>query len=288
MTALEKLKEVSAFLRSKGIKDHVREAEILLTEALQIKRHDLYTKNINLTEDLLKRIDNFSERRSKGEPIQYIVGYVEFYGLRINVGKGVLIPRPETELLVEEAIKLIRRQKTEDREGISILDLCTGSGCIAISIARHFPDVIIYGVDSSDIAIDYAKRNALDNGVKNVHFIKGDLFDGLDDLTFDFIISNPPYIRSADIKDLQREIKEFEPLEALDGGEDGLDFYKRILRESKRFLKDKGTVILEIGYGQHDHIREIALKNGFRYINFIEDYSKIKRIFIGRFTSDGF
>lgn len=283
MKISDKLKEISETLRSITIDDPVREAEILIMEALNIDRVRLYTESIELSDNISNKIDDMVKRRLKGEPIQYIIGYVNFYGLRINVGRGVLIPRPETELLVEETIKLLRNEKSEVR---SILDLCTGSGCIAIALAKHFPYADIYGVDKSDTAIQYAIRSAKENNVKNVHFIKGDLFEPVKNKKFDCIISNPPYIKRGDIQTLQIEIKDYEPIEALNGGEDGLCFYRKILKKSREFLKKDGLVVLEVGAGQDISVMEIAIKNGFKNIRFIKDYSKISRIFIGKIDDE--
>jgi release factor glutamine methyltransferase len=280
--AIEKLKEIALFLKSKGIKDSTKEAEILILKALSISKSDLYTKSFDIAEDIEKKIDEFVERRAKGEPIQYIIGHVEFFDLKIYVGKGVLIPRPETELLVEEAIKLLR-EFTPYGSGFTILDLCTGSGCIALALAKNFPEAIIYGIDSSEIAINYAIRNAEENNIKNVNFLKGDLFEPVKDRRFDCIISNPPYIKRKDLKKLQREIREYEPAQALDGGEDGLHYHRRILKEASNHLKEKGIIILEIGFNQADDVLLIANKAGFSKVNFIKDYSGIERICIIRY-----
>lgn len=316
MTAVDKLKEVAAFLESKGIEDAAKEAEILITETLHIDKAKLYAGSLEISGEISKHIDSLAERRAEGEPIQYIIGYVEFYGLKINVGKGVLIPRPETELLVEETIKQLNKKiipshpplEKGGRGGVggsrfTVLDLCTGSGCIAIALAKHFPDADVYGVDKSDIAIQYAIRNATENSVRNVHFIKGDLFsiswDSPESTTpisvrnsgtvpmfavyyFDCIVSNPPYIKTSDIQNLQREIKDYEPVEALDGGEDGLCFYRLILKNLSKFLKEDGIIILEIGYDQANDVKEIAMNNGFKNVTLIKDYSEIERVAIIR------
>lgn len=301
MTAIDKLKEVSAFFESKGIKDSVKEAEMLITETLHITKSTLYTDSFEISEDTLKQIDALTSRRAQGEPIQYIIGHVDFYGLRINVGKGILIPRPETELLVEEAIKLLKKRFTVHGLRFTVLDLCTGSGCIAIALAKHFPDADVYGIDKSDTAIQYATRNAKENDVRNVYFIKGDLFriswdnpestmpigvhnSGTDPMftahCFDCIVSNPPYVKRGDIQTLQREIKDYEPFEAFNGGEDGLNFYKRILKDAPAYIKEKGVIILEIGFEQADDVLLIANKAGFGRVDFIKDYSGIERICI--------
>lgn len=288
MTVIEKFREISSLLKSYGIKEATKEAEIFIMHVLNISKTELYSAMRKVSEEESCILHSLIERRIKGEPIQYIIGYVEFYGLRINVGKGVLIPRPETELLVEEAIREISKGKVsvycqQGIEGfrLNILDLCTGSGCIALALAWQFPDADVYGVDKSDIAIEYAMRNAIENKIKNVYFLKGDLFEPVKNKKFDCIVSNPPYIKRSDVKDLQKEIRDYEPIDALDGGEDGLDFYRRIFNGSPNFLNKDGFLMLEIGYNQADEIKEMAIKSGFKDINFRRDYSGIRRIFVG-------
>lgn len=294
MTPIKKLKEISAFLTSKGIEDAAKEAEILIAEAFLIKHqfsgfnvHDLkgikskiYAGDLKIDDETLLLIDSFAERRANGEPLQYIIGHVEFLGLVINVGKGVLIPRPETELLVEETIKILRSVITHHALRITILDLCTGSGCIALAMAKHLPEVFVYGIDQSDVALSYARKNALLNGIGNVSFLSGDLFAPVEGMRFDAIVSNPPYVKRGDIQTLQREVREHEPLEALDGGEDGLIFYRRILKHAPEYLKENGLIILEIGFEQADDVLLIANKSGFGRVGFIKDYSGIERICI--------
>ncbi|MBI3592503.1 MAG: peptide chain release factor N(5)-glutamine methyltransferase [Nitrospirae bacterium] len=281
MTLIDKLKEVSAFLESKGIEDAVKEAEMLITEALHITKPELYSGDLKISDETSRHIDSLASRRAEGEPIQYIIGHVDFHGLKINVGRGVLIPRPETELLVEEVIKQLKRF-TVHGSRFTVLDLCTGSGCIALALAKHLPQSIVYGVDRSEAAMVYATQNAIGNSIKNVHFKIGDLFEPVRNMKFDCIVSNPPYIKRSEIKTLQREVRDYEPLEALDGGKDGLYFYRKILRYSPEYLKEEGVIILEIGYDQSDDIKRIAEDNGFKGIGFIKDYAGIKRIFVGR------
>ncbi len=293
MTAADKLKDVT--LLFSGIEAPAKEAEILITETLGISKIQLLTAPPEISSKDSDYIDLLAARRLKGEPMHYIIGHVEFHGLRLNVGKGVLIPRPETELMVEEAIKLIHaaaRQQSlfgakpaeaQDDSRISILDLCTGSGCIALALAHEIGRAAVIGVDSSESALSYARRNAEENWIDNVTYLQGDLFGPLDSGSrFDLIISNPPYIRSGDIDKLQVEIRKFEPLAALDGGEDGLGFYRRIFREAPGFLKDGGMLILEAGAEQSDDIRQLASEAGFSDFGFIRDYAGIERIFIGR------
>lgn len=307
MTTFEKLKEVAAFLRKAGIEDAAKEAELIITEVLKINKTELYTYSFNISASLSESIDILTTRRCMGEPLQYIIGHVDFYGLKINVGKGVLIPRPETELLVEETIKAVwsvkcrvssvkREVSSADcqvssdgqelslitsQPSLKILDLCTGSGCIALAIAKHFPDAIVYGVDFSEKAIEYAIKNARENNILNVQFVVGDLFESLPVCYFDCIVSNPPYIKSTEIQNLQREIRDYEPIEALLGGENGLDFYRRILRESPVFLKKGGVLAMELGVNQSSDIVKLALDSGFKNVRLVKDYAGIKRIFIG-------
>ena len=202
-------------------------------------------------------------RRVTREPIQYILGSIDFLGLTIKVGHGVLIPRPETELLAEEAIRFSRKDTnppfppfskggqggiTESEQSptlLRFLDLCTGSGCLALALARAFPDALVYGTDSEEAAISYAEENARTNGIENVLFLKGSLFEPIEKHfavpgerpVFDIIVSNPPYIRRDDLKKLQPEVKDWEPIPALDGGEDGLDFYREIISGAGTYLR---------------------------------------------------
>lgn len=300
MNVIEKLKDVSVLLKSAGIENPAKEAEILITEALQITKSQLYTNILEISDKVSHRIDLLVNRRLQGEPIQYIIGYVEFYGLKIHVGKGVLIPRPETELVVEETIKAVssvecrlsdkknRKFKIQnskfknENSKMKILDLCTGSGCIAIALAKNLKQAFVYGVDKSEAAIGYARENAILNKVSNISFIVGDLFEPVRDIKFDFIVSNPPYIKKDEIQNLQREIRDYEPLNALDGGEDGLDFYRRVISESPYFLKKGGMLILEAGFNQAEEIKKLAKSSGYKEIKFFKDYAGIERVFIGR------
>ena len=287
MRALDILREATEFLNRYGIEDANREAEIIVSHCLGIDRTVLYRDNPVINKGQLEKIDKFLKRRSKREPLQYILGYVDFYGLKIKVGKGVLIPRPETELLAEEAIKIVKR---EALSVMRILDLCTGSGCLALALAREFPDAKVYGTDTSENAIIYAKENAELNCINNVTFLEGNLFDPIAELiarypspvAFDLIVSNPPYIRRDDIKNLQLEIKDWEPVEALNGGEDGLDYYRAIIPGAKGYLKEGGYLILEIGAGQSREGRRIAEEAGFINISLIKDYAGIERIFVAK------
>ncbi|MEW6419949.1 MAG: peptide chain release factor N(5)-glutamine methyltransferase [Nitrospirota bacterium] len=305
MNALNKLRKAKEFLEKSGVEDAAKNAELIISHCLGIDRASLYRDNPIITEDLISKIDEFLKRREKREPLQYVIGYTKFYGLKIKVGPGVLIPRPETELLVEEAIKAVRRHestvsppthpspsrgegkgggenssKITGHRSLSILDLCTGSGCLALALAKEFPEAKVYGTDTSEVAISYAKENVELNNINNVTFLKGNLFEPLKNLVFDLIVSNPPYIRKDDIKNLQLEIKNWEPVEALDGGEDGLDYYRMIIPGARGYLKESGYLILELGVGQSDAVRKMAEDKGFKNISLVKDYAGIERIFI--------
>ncbi len=297
MNALDKLRNAREFLKNSGIEDASREAEMIISYCLEIDRVTLYRDNPLISKDIILKIDNFLKKRAKRQPLQYILGYTEFYGLKIKIGKGVLIPRPETELLVEEAIRIVRNYISDQclpphpplskgglRGGDVILDLCTGSGCLALTLAKEFPDAQVYGTDISEIAIRYAKGNAKLNKIKNVIFIKGSLFEPVKKSlnAFDLIVSNPPYIKRNDIRNLQREIKDWEPVKALDGGENGLDYYRAIMPDARNYLKKGGCLMLELGVSQADAVRKMAEDAGFVNISLIKDYAGIERILIAK------
>ncbi len=207
MRLLDTIKSSSDYLEKSGIADPLVDAELLVLHAAGMDRLRAYMDNPEADRRLLTRINRLVKRRAGGEPLQYIIGHVDFLGLEIRVGKGVLIPRPETELLVEEAIKTVKRKalgvKSSEKSPSAIslqpsafLDLCTGSGCIALALAREFPDAQVYATDVSAKAIKYARDNADRNGIRNVTFLKGSLFTPVaEHMSFDLITANPPYIK---------------------------------------------------------------------------------------------
>jgi release factor glutamine methyltransferase len=285
MRALETLQSARELLEISGLNDADREAELIVSHCLGIDRLHLYKEDPDIPEKIILQIYEYLRRRAAREPLQYILGYTEFHGLKIKVGPGVLIPRPETEFLVEEAIKTVH---TSHFMSLRILDLCTGSGCIALALAREFPDAEVYGTDISEIAISYAEENARINDINNVEFLRGSLFKPFEKLSAPghlsfkagLIISNPPYIKRDEIGNLQPEITNWEPGEALDGGEDGLDYYKMLIPEVGNYLKENGYLILEIGIHQAKEIKKLALDAGFQDIIVIRDYSGIERILV--------
>jgi release factor glutamine methyltransferase len=290
MRLLDALRSATEYLESAGIEDAFADAELLVLHAVGTERISAYMENPEIGKGLSAKIRRLNRRRAAGEPVQYIIGHVDFLGLRIDVGKGVLIPRPETELLAQEAIRQVRGKdagiKTHDENSslltphpsLKILDLCTGSGCIALALAREFRAADVYAADVSKSALKYAKKNAGLNGVNNVTFLEGSLFGPVKNLLFDLIISNPPYIRTADLPGLQREIREWEPVDALDGGPEGLDFYAEIFSGARAHLKKNGAVIVELGFGQAKDVAKIARQSGFLSIEITKDYAGIERI----------
>lgn len=257
------------------------DVEILLQKALgDVDR--LYI-HLNLQKELSKEQENiflgFIEDRLKGRPIAYIVNNREFMGLDFYVEEGVLIPRPDTEVLVEEIIELCK-----DRGNMDILDIGTGSGAITVSIAKYIEKSNVTSVDISEIALEIGERNAKNNGVyEKIRFIKSDLFDNIksEKIQFDIIVSNPPYIKKKDIEDLHIQVKDYEPYNALEGGVDGLDFYRKITEESKEYLKLGGILAYEVGYDQAEEVMKIMQNNGYNKIYTKKDLQGIDRVVIG-------
>jgi release factor glutamine methyltransferase len=263
------------YLRRRNIDDSRLEAEILLAHALGSKRSALIIRHHESIEsNVLSLYQACLRRRSQHEPTAYITGIQPFMALDFFVNRSVLIPRPETEQLVEIAINAIK-------SSLVIADIGTGSGAIAVSLAKNLPEVSVVGIDSSRDAIGMAKRNAEYHAVENrCQFIVGNLFEPLAEKV-NFIVSNPPYVPTAEIEKLQPEVKDWEPRPALDGGKDGLDYIRKIIQDSPGQLKENGCLILEFGSGQAKKIRELA-KDLFREINVFTDYSNKERIFLAK------
>jgi release factor glutamine methyltransferase len=222
-----------------------------------------------LSEEFKKRL----QRRANGEPLQYIMGSAEFYNVELLVGPGVLIPRPETEQLVEIALKHLK--------GNTVCDLCTGSGAIALAIAKELPETTVTGIDISAKALSYAQRNKAQLGIKNATFILGDLFAPLPpDSKFSLITANPPYVTTSEYEHLDSIVHDYEPALALIGGEDGLDVLRRIAASAKGFLEPSGTLISEIGEEQGASASELFRKHGFSKVETVKDYSEKERFII--------
>jgi len=255
-----------------------KEIELLVMNVCHLRRIDLI---LNVNEKIKKEdesnIIKLIEKRLQGKPLQYIIGTQEFMGFEFIVTENVLIPRQDTEILIEEIISRYRNQSN-----LKILDIGTGSGAISISLAKLLKKSCIVSIDISKAALKVAKSNAKKNKVANqITFIESDLFENLTtEESFDIIVSNPPYIPSNDILDLQREVKDFEPMLALDGGKDGLDYYREITQKSTFFLKKNGLLAYEIGYDQSIDVSKM-LKNDFHHIEVIKDLQKHDRVVLG-------
>lgn len=279
MTIKEALNQAVIMLKNENIEGPKNKARMLLQATLKKSKEYLMiydTKEITQKEreQYIKNV----KRLIAGEPLQYITGKQEFMKLNFLVTKDVLIPRPDTEILVEEVINIANNFKNP-----VILDLCTGSGAIAVSIAKYVKNVQVYALDISSKAIDIAKKNAEFNGVKNnVQFIESNLFSKIKDKKFDIIVSNPPYIETDTIKTLSKDVQN-EPRIALDGGKDGLDFYKKISENAYKFLNRQGYLCLEIGYNQKQSVSKI-LENQKRYVNIYckKDLCENDRVIIAR------
>jgi release factor glutamine methyltransferase len=285
-TVLSLLKVSTAFFEEKGIDEAKRSAEHLLAHALGQKRLQLYLRfDQPVAEDELARFRELVRRRLRNEPVQYIVGTTEFYGLEFAVSPAVLIPRPETEHLVEAVID---RQRAVSASGeASILDIGTGSGIIAITLAAQLQNARVTAIDVSEAAIDIARANAARNKVDDrVSLVKQDILamelNGIGG-PFDVVVSNPPYIAQAEIETLQPEVRAFEPMDALTDGGDGLSFYRRIAELLPRLLSPGGLLAVEIGFGQSPAVIEI-FSSALRDIEVVKDYSGIERVILGRMT----
>jgi len=285
---LDVLKEATRFLADKQIENPRLNAEILLSHILNVKRIDLYLRfEQPLNQSERQNFKSLLRRRAEGEPLQYILGETEFFSIPFLVSPHVLIPRPETELLVESAIETIH--KKWDNTPIHCLDIGTGSGNIAIALAKNLKNVQVTAVDISEKAIAFAQKNAEKNGVKDrISFLIADALhsDFVETVSssFDIICSNPPYINSNDLKKLPKEIKNFEPLQALDGGIDGLKFYQHLMEITPKLLSDSGTFFVEIGEMQTQAVQNIFSGNRFS-IQIKKDLAQKDRLLIGQYKA---
>ncbi len=279
MTLREALRQAEAQIALQNIPDARIEAELLLMHALGIQRAELYAR---LAEPLPSAVgDKFEalvERRLRHEPAAYILGRHEFYGVELYVDSRVLIPRPETELLVETALAFVERRFGKGQP-CSIVDAGTGSGAIAIALALHLPQARIYATDVSSGAIDVARVNCTRHGVNGrVDLLLGDLLDPLS-RSVDLIVANLPYVKDADIPQLMPEIRDFEPVAALAGGVDGLDKVRLLLAQSKGHLLPRGAVMLEIGLGQAEEAVSIAARHfPESKVDLLKDFAGIERV----------
>ncbi len=269
------------YLNDKKIDDARLNIELMLAQVLRLQRIQLYTSfDKPLTEEELSVFKELLKRRLTGEPLHYILGETEFMGLKFSVDKRVLIPRPETELLVEKSIGLIKERFAEGLK-ISILDIGTGSGCIAVSLAKSVPQSNIVAIDNSIEALEIAKLNGERNGVaERIRFELIDIFNGLKPLSigkYQCIVSNPPYISTKEFSEVSNGVRDFEPLSALTDGGDGLKFYPAIANAGNELLSDDGIIGVEHAYDQSESVQKIFADHGFILISIVKDYQGIKR-----------
>jgi release factor glutamine methyltransferase len=282
MTVLEGIQKSTEFLAKKEIDSPRLQAELLLAHVLKLPRMKLYLNfERALTDAETATYRELVKRRSQHEPLQHITGSTSFCGLEIAVNRHVLVPRPETEILAEAGWSYL---STLNSQPSTVLDFGTGSGCIAIALAAKCLNANVTALDVSPEALDVAKQNAAKNNFSDkIQFLQGDGFAALPkEIQFDLIISNPPYIPTAEIATLEPEVRDFDPRGALDGGADGLDFYRRFALEARKFLKPAGKIMLEFGDGQGDSIRKIFEEQKWIVEAIREDYTQRQRILIAR------
>ena len=288
MKVKEALAEGIKILKHSNIEAPVVDTGVILSFVLQRDRVFLYSHgDYELTEDEKKRFLDAASRRAGGMPVQYITGCQEFMSLSFRVTPDVLIPRHDTEILVETVINLVKIEQGRPSQQ-NFLDIGTGSGCIAVSLAYYMDNCHVTAIDISEKALDVARINAVKNGVADrIAFVKSDMFSGLPglppDIMFDAIVSNPPYIPQDDIKGLQAEVREYEPHTALDGGNDGLCCYRAIVEVSPRFLKRGGLLAFEVGYNQADAVCGIMMDR-FADILVTRDLTGHSRVVSGKLT----
>lgn len=294
MTYRDILLKAEKILCNSGIDEAKNDAWLLFEYVFKMARHEYFMKmndtitdNICLNDKYIKCV----ERRASHVPLQYITGCQEFMGYNFSVNESVLIPRQDTEILVERALEALKSMNVSE---VNFLDMCTGSGCIAISLylkaVQHgIKSVKCTAVDISKEALLVAKNNAIANGAGNIEFVHSNLFEQFgknsdcgNRIKYDMIVSNPPYIRSKDIEGLMPEVKNYEPRMALDGTEDGLLFYRTITEESVRYIKEGGILLYEIGCDQGEDVKNIMEQNGYKCVSVIKDLAGLDRIVSGK------
>lgn len=270
-----------SYLEKNNINEAKLIAEIIFSHVLEIDRMLLFTKyKENLDKEKTDKIRNFIQKVGKEKfPVQYLLNEQEFYGRKFYVNTGVLIPRQDTEVLVEEAIKTLRSEKTETPK---ILDIGTGSGAIGITLALEIPDSKIMGTDISDKALEISEKNKSLLNAENIKFFKSDLFENIEYKKFDMIISNPPYIASDETKVMSEDTLLHEPDEALFAEDEGLYFYREISFQGKEYLRNGGYMLFETGYKQAETVKKIMEITGYKNVNIIKDMQNIGRVVTGQ------
>ena len=274
MTYREAVEFGTKCLTDAGVPDAALDAWYLLQMVCKIERSYYYVHGEeDITQDAQKEYEIAVQKRAEHIPLQYIIGEQEFMGLRFKVNSNVLIPRQDTETLVEQVLKIVK-------PGMKVLALCTGSGCVLISVLKNAPELTGMGSDISKAALLVAKENAKLHEV-DAEWVRSDLFDNITE-TFDVIMANPPYIPTGEILSLMPEVRDFEPENALDGGADGLDFYRKIAGQVKDYLNPGGYVYMEIGYDQGEAVSELMRNAGFTEVEVIKDLARNDRVVKGK------
>lgn len=272
---------ITDYFGKSGVDSARLSAEMLLAFVLGLQRIELYVHFDRVVAgDKLKVLHELVKRAGEHEPIAYLIGRTEFYSLEIKVNRDCLIPRPETELLAERGIEFLRKRTGRQY----VCDLCTGSGCVAVAVAKGVKDVGIIATDICDAAISVAAENVAHHALgETIKLLCGDLFapiiEGLDKTRFDLIVSNPPYISTSEYETLDKNVKEYEPKKALHAGDDGLDVYRRTIEQANEHLKDDGALMLEIGYAQGQAIKGLLEAAGcFSEITIEKDFQNNDRV----------
>lgn len=289
MTVLKVIRRSAEFLERKGVENPRLQAELLLAHALQMPRMKLYLnfeRPVSASE--LKLLRDWVARRGRREPLQQIVGSTSFCGFEISVNRQVLVPRPETELLAKQGWEFLNSLVAAGIEAPTALDLGTGSGCLAVALAVRCPRAVVWAADASAEALAVAQANATRHGVADrVRFVQSDLFCGLPPgQSFDLIVSNPPYVPTAEIATLTPEVRDFEPRNALDGGPDGLEYFRRIAVAAPGFLRPAGRLMLECGDGQAAAVQAILERQNWVVAATRSDYTGQPRVVIAH-RADG-
>lgn len=286
----EILAEAEETLQKAGIEESKTDAWLLFEFIFQIDRAHYFLKMTETITDkkngstLYQKYKEAVFMRSRHIPLQYITGHQIFMGIDFMVNRDVLIPRQDTEILAERVLKACQSMFKRKGEPLRILDMCTGSGCLAISLKMlSRAPVVVTAVDLSKKALQMAEGNAKKHGCE-IEFINSDLFENLEKRTFDMIVSNPPYIKSGDIPHLMQEVRDYEPVMALDGEEDGLRFYKEITRKARNYLEAGGLIFYEIGCEQAADVREILIENGFVNIQIFQDLAGLDRVAAAKYA----
>ncbi|MBN2454998.1 MAG: peptide chain release factor N(5)-glutamine methyltransferase [Sedimentisphaerales bacterium] len=274
---------ITGYFTDKAIDSPRLSAELLLAFVLQMKRIELYTNfDKPVAKEQLNHLHDLVKRAGENEPVAYLTGRAKFYSLELDITPDCMIPRPETELLVEHAIEILRARTGNQ----FVCDLCTGCGCIAIAIARNYPNADIIATDISDAALSFAVKNVEKHQLKDrIKLLSGDLFEPitpqLEAHQFDLITCNPPYVSEIEFEKLEKNVRDYEPATALLAGADGLDIHRKISQQVCSYLKADGILILEIGYEQGQAVRDLLEQAGcFRQISIKKDIQKHNRVII--------